>query len=119
MFAPQHAHRTGTRKKGLRERVAREDDGGGAAGVPELDAGFFMVKAQPSQRAIRLGGVHDLGVGQLRQRPTVRRVQVPEGSRGIVEMHPIGTLGGNQTEAAHPYITTHPEMRDRKRGSGG
>ena len=29
--------------------MAREDDGGGAADAPELDAGFFMVKAQPSR----------------------------------------------------------------------
>ena len=34
-------------------------------------------------------------------------------------MHPIGTLGCNRTEAAHPYITTHPETRERKRGSEG
>ena len=51
--------------------------------------------------------------------PTVGGVQVPEGSRGIAEMHPIGTLGSDRTEAAHPYITTHPEMRDSKRGSQG
>ena len=70
-------------------------------------------------RAIRLGSSNDLGVGQLRQRPTVWGVQVPESSRGIVEVHPIGTLGCNRTEAVHPYITTHPETRDRKRGSQG
>ena len=36
-------------KTGFREGVAREDDGGGAADAPELDAGFFMVKDQPSR----------------------------------------------------------------------
>ena len=30
------------------EGVAHEDDGGGAAGAPELDDSFFMVNAQPS-----------------------------------------------------------------------
>ena len=34
-------------------------------------------------------------------------------------MHPIGTLGSDRTEAAHAYITTHPEMRDMKRGPEG
>ena len=29
--------------------MAREDDGGGATDAPELDAGFFMVKARPSR----------------------------------------------------------------------
>ena len=49
MFAPHHAHRKGTRKKGLREGVAREDDGGGTAGAPALDNSFFMMNAQPSR----------------------------------------------------------------------
>ena len=90
--------------------MARDDGGGGAADAPELDAGFFLVKAQPS-RVPSILAAHDLGVGQLRQRPTVRGLQVLEGNRGIVEFHPIGTLGSDRTEAAHPYITTHPEMR--------
>ena len=55
-FAPQHAHLTGTRKKGLREGVAREDHGGGAADVRELDGGFFMVKPQPSRVPSVLAG---------------------------------------------------------------
>ena len=29
--------------------MAREDDGGGAADAPELDASFFMVKDEPSR----------------------------------------------------------------------
>ena len=29
--------------------MAREDDGGGAADTHKIDAGFFMVKAQPSR----------------------------------------------------------------------
>ena len=29
--------------------MAREDDGGGAANAPELDAGFFRVKPRPSR----------------------------------------------------------------------
>ena len=86
--------------------MAREDDGGGATNAPQLDAGFFRVKAQPSRVPSALAA-HDLGVGQLRQRPNVRGVQVPEGSRGIVEMHPIGTLGSDRTEAAHPYIASY------------
>ena len=29
--------------------MARDDGGGGAADAPQLDAGFFMVKARPSR----------------------------------------------------------------------
>ena len=75
-----------------------------------------LTQGSVKQQSYSTSGVD---VGQLRQHPTVWGVQVPEGSRGIVEVHPIGTPGCNQTEAAHPYITTHPEMRDRKRGSEG
>ena len=35
-------------KKGLREGVAREDDGGATTGALASDDGFFMVNAQPS-----------------------------------------------------------------------
>ena len=42
--------------------MAREDDGGGAADAPELDASFLRV-GPAIACAIRLGGAHDLGVG--------------------------------------------------------
>ena len=81
--------------------MAREDDGGGTTGAPALDDGFFMVNAQPLARM----------TGCVPTLSTSHRPGSASTGRGIIEVHPVGTLGCNWTEAAHPYITTHPEMR--------
>ena len=97
--------------------MAREDDGGGAAGAPALDDGFFMVNAQPSRvPSVLAARMTWVGVGQLRQRPTVWGVRVPEGSRGIVECiqsAPLGATGPRR------HIHTSPPIPRRETGKEG